>query len=236
VLHNISNNRINLLLPGSTFSNFQVQGCVETLCKYLDNIINNPSEIKYRKIRSSNKVFQEKVVCVRGALEFLEAAGFSKAMLKPDATTESVEEEFWVYAPGEDVEEDGASLTVISLILNNSLLIFPICFYLLLSLQELRDTLQSTTPIRPELDRNIQVLMPAQVVSRKELPADFYALTGEELKREQRIRSEIAERETRLRTKAQRDRDELREQRLYKFCLMRIRFPDGFTLQVNFIN
>ncbi len=98
--------------------------------------------------------------------------------------------------------------------------------------QELRDTLKETTPIRPELDRNLQVLMPAQVSKRRELPPDFYELTGEELKREQKMRSEKVEKELTLRTKAQRDRDEMREQRLYRYAVMRIRFPDGLTLQV----
>lgn len=36
----------------------RVNYCVETLCKYLSNIIDNPSETKYWKIRMSNKVFQ----------------------------------------------------------------------------------------------------------------------------------------------------------------------------------
>ena len=75
--------------------------------------------------------------------------------------------------------------------------------------------------------------MPAQVVQRKELPPEFYTLTPEEIKREQRLRSELLERELTLRTKAQRERDEQREQRLYRYAVIRIRFPDGLTLQVN---
>jgi len=78
--------------------------------------------------------------------------------------------------------------------------------------------------------------MPAQVSKRRELPPDFYELTGDELKREQRMRSELVERELTLRTKAQRERDEMREQRLYRYAVMRIRFPDGLTLQVGFKN
>lgn len=99
-------------------------------------------------------------------------------------------------------------------------------------LQELRDTLRNTTPIRPELDRNIQVLMPAEVKHRKELPPEFYQLTVEEIQKEQRLKTELAERELTLRTKAQREKDELRDQRIYRYCVMRVRFPDGFTLQV----
>lgn len=98
--------------------------------------------------------------------------------------------------------------------------------------QELRDTLKQTTPIRPELDRNLQVLMPVEVKHRKELPPEFYQLTVEDVKREQRLKTEAAERELTLRTKAQRERDEMKEQRSYRYCVMRVRFPDGFTLQV----
>lgn len=36
----------------------RIKVCVDTLCKYLDNIRNDPSEMKYWKIRMSNKVFQ----------------------------------------------------------------------------------------------------------------------------------------------------------------------------------
>lgn len=64
----------------------------------------------------------------------------------------------------------------------------------------------STTPIKPELDRNLQVLLPAQATQRRELPSEFYELTAEELKREQQRRSESLEREQTLRTKAQRER------------------------------
>lgn len=39
-----------------------------------------------------------------------------------------------------------------------------------------------------EIDRNIQVLSPAQASQRIELPSDFYALTPEEFKREKQLR------------------------------------------------
>ena len=45
-------------------------------------------------------------------------------------------------------------------------------------------------------------------------------------------RSELAERESMLRTKAMREREEMRERRKYRYTLIRIRFPDGIVLQV----
>uniref|UniRef100_A0A1B6DSL4 PUB domain-containing protein n=1 Tax=Clastoptera arizonana TaxID=38151 RepID=A0A1B6DSL4_9HEMI len=59
----------------------KVEQCVETLCKYLENIVHNPDEDKYQRIRMSNRIFQEKVVGIEGALEFLSAAGFKQQML-----------------------------------------------------------------------------------------------------------------------------------------------------------
>ncbi|CAG7733419.1 unnamed protein product [Allacma fusca] len=182
----------------------KVQACVETLCKYLDNIIQNPEEQKFQKIKCSNKVFQEKVAHMVGVPQFLQACGFQKQLIKQEG---GEEEEFYVFTLKNDVVS---------------------------ALTELRDTLKTTSPIRPELDRNLQVLMPAQVVHKKELPAEFYTLTPEEIKREQKLRTELLEQQLTLRTKAQRERDELREQRLYRYAVIRIRFPDGFTLQGTF--
>lgn len=46
------------------------------------------------------------------------------------------------------------------------------------------------------------------------------------------IRTEEMEKQMQLRTKAMREKDELREIRKYKFALIRVRFPDGIYLQV----
>ena len=93
---------------------------------------------------------------------------------------------------------------------------------------------------------------PSQKISR-ELPADFFNLTQEEewekfkellncfnffetfqLKAEQQRRTEILEREGILRTKAMREKEEAKAKRRYKYCLIRVRFPDGWVLQGTF--
>ncbi|CAF0984355.1 unnamed protein product [Rotaria sordida] len=48
----------------------------EIICKYFDNIITNPDEEKYRRIRSQNKVYLEKVSPLKYAFELLQASGF----------------------------------------------------------------------------------------------------------------------------------------------------------------
>lgn len=45
--------------------------------------------------------------------------------------------------------------------------------------------MKSEDRIELEIDRNIQVLSPGQAAKRIELPHDFYAISAEELKREQ---------------------------------------------------
>jgi len=77
----------------------QVSACIETLCKYLQNIVANPTEEKYKRIRLSNKVFQEKVACLEGTMEFLTAAGFEQKRLPSGET----EEDFLVFG---DVTEE----------------------------------------------------------------------------------------------------------------------------------
>lgn len=182
----------------------KVQVCVETLCKYLENIISNPDEDKFHRIRMSNRVFQDKVVGIDGALEFLEAAGFNQQTLP----FQDGEEQFLVF--NKDAVEDLETLRV------------------------LVDALRTAEPIGLELDRNMQVLMPSQAAKRSELPPAFYTMTPEEIKREQQLKSERVENSMVLRTKAMREKEEQREMRKYRFALIRIRFPDGILLQGTF--
>ena len=78
----------------------QVEACVDTLCKYLNNIIQNPSESKFHKIKCSNKVFQEKVASLVGVPQFLQAAGFHKQVLPAEGGGEP--EEFYVFTMHEE--------------------------------------------------------------------------------------------------------------------------------------
>ena len=54
----------------------RVQLAVDTLDKYIGNILLHPGEEKFMKIRKSNKAFQERVACLEGTEEFLLDFGF----------------------------------------------------------------------------------------------------------------------------------------------------------------
>lgn len=181
----------------------KVKVCVTTLSTYLENLAKFPSEEKFRKIRKSNKAYQERVASMEGHDLFLAAAGFNSETIDG--------EEFWVF-PSTKLEEPETIET----------------------LQALRDALQSAEPIQATLDRGLRVLLPNQARQQMALPPDFFTLTAEEIKREQQARSEVVERESMLRTKAMREKEELKERRKYRFSLIRVRFPDGLVLQGTF--
>ncbi|XP_076381680.1 GDI interacting protein 3 [Megalopta genalis] len=181
----------------------KIENCVETLSKYLENIINNPEIEKYRRIRMQNKIFQEKVRPIDGAMDFLHAAGFRETTLLHN----DVEEDFLLWSPENcDIE----------------------------NLTMLLDSLKSAETIPLELDRNLQVLMPVQASQKYELPTSFFHITPEELKREQQLRTEAFERSQMLMTKAMREREGKQRLRMYKYSLLRIKFPDNIILQGTF--
>lgn len=96
---------------------------------------------------------------MEGALQVLEAAGFEVKKL-PHADDV---EDFLVY-PEEKIGEAHETLEI------------------------LIDALRNAEPITLELDRNMQVLLPSEAKERCELPAMFFNLTVEEIRREQALR------------------------------------------------
>lgn len=179
---------------------------VDTIAKYLDNIHLHPEEEKYRKIKVQNKVFQERIHCLEGTHEFFEAIGFQKVLLPiPD---QEGPEEFYV--------------------LSEAALAQP------QSLERHKEQLLSAEPVRATLARQRRIFRPSPLASQFDLPTDFFNLTAEEIKREQRLRSEAVERLSVLRTKAMREREEQREMRKYTYTLLRVRLPDGCLLQGTF--
>ncbi|KAF1667496.1 UBX domain-containing protein 6, partial [Aptenodytes patagonicus] len=184
---------------------------VETMAKYLDNIYLHPEEEKYRKIKLQNKVFQERISCLEGIHRFFQAIGFeTKTLPVPGQGKKSKQttEEYYV------LKEE--MLTKLE------------------DLKDYKEQLLSSEPVRAQLDRQLSVFKPSPEAARFELPNDFYNLTAEEIKREQRLRTEAVEKASMLRTRAMREKEEQREMRKYNYTLVRVRFPDGYILQGTF--
>ncbi len=142
---------------------------------------------------------------LNGAAEFLQAAGFERHSLPGP---NEVEEDFFV------MNEDRATNVE--------------------GLKALKEILVNAEPIRPELDRNIRVFHPSARATQIEVPPEFYNITPEELKREQQRKAEAADKLGMLRTKEMREREQMRELRKYRYCLIRTRFPNGVILQGTF--
>uniref|UniRef100_A0A803XYW6 UBX domain-containing protein 6 n=1 Tax=Meleagris gallopavo TaxID=9103 RepID=A0A803XYW6_MELGA len=179
---------------------------VETMAKYLDNIYLHPEEEKYQKIKLQNKVFQERINCLEGIHRFFQSVGFETKTLP---------------VPGQDTTEE----------------YYVLKEEMLTKLEDLKDykeQLLSCEPLRLQLDRQLCVFKPSAEAARFELPNDFYNLTAEEIKREQRLRTEAVEKASMLRTRAMREKEEQREMRKYNYTLLRVRFPDGYLLQGTF--
>ncbi|KAM6294734.1 UBX domain-containing protein 6 [Aegotheles albertisi] len=179
---------------------------VETMAKYLDNIYLHPEEEKYRKIKLQNKVFQERISCLEGIHRFFQAVGFETKTLP---------------VPGQETAEE----------------FYVLKEEMLTKLEDLKDykeQLLSSEPVRAQLDRQLCIFKPSPEAARFELPGDFYNLTAEEIKREQRLRTEAVEKASMLRTRAMREKQEQREMRKYNYTLVRVRFPDGYILQGTF--
>ncbi|KAL5015433.1 hypothetical protein ScPMuIL_009703 [Solemya velum] len=182
----------------------KVRICNETLVKYLDNVIGNSTEDKFRKIRLGNKVFKERVSEMKGTNEFLQACGFQIRSL-----------------PFEDRHEDFYYLED-EYALDKERLV------------NIKEMLLEAHPIIPQLDRALKVFYPSSSASRFEIPEQFFNVTPEELKKEQQRKRDAAEKLGVLRTKAMRERDEQRELRKYRYTLLRIRMPDQVILQGTF--
>lgn len=180
----------------------KTQCCVDVLVRYLDNILQNPEDEKYRKIKQGNKVFQEKVRPIKGAMEFLLSCGFVEKPLPdiPDVFCFVLEE------VNADVLE---------------------------KLLVMKEVLLGAEPCKPTLDRSLKVLQPSLNSETLELPDDFFELSSDEVKRMQIERSDEIERNTQLRTREMREKEK-NPARIYRFTLLRVRFPDGIILQGTF--
>ncbi|PON31919.1 PUG domain containing protein, partial [Trema orientale] len=75
-----------------TDNDARVRRAFQTLLIYVGNVARNPHEEKFRRIRLSNPLFQERVGSLKGGVDFLELCGF-----------ERTEEGEFLYLPQEKV-------------------------------------------------------------------------------------------------------------------------------------
>ncbi|PAV57337.1 hypothetical protein WR25_13734 isoform B [Diploscapter pachys] len=181
--------------------------CIDTIGKYVSNILEHSDDPKYRKIKMSNRAFQEQITACKGGMAFLKTIGFEEKQEAPEGDAEP--EKFLVMS--EDRAQNTSGLV-------NSL-----------------EALKKGQSVPIKLHRNLKIYKvdPSKRLQAPELPQDFFDLGTEELKREQRLREEEVDRLTSLRTQEMRSRDVLRKPS-YKYTLIRVRTPDNFVIEGTF--
>lgn len=128
---------------------------------------------------------QERINCLEGSHEFFEAIGFKKVTLPvPDQGEKAARQvgkgQGWHAGPGDscDAFSEGQEFYV----LGEDARAQP------QNLERHKQQLLGAEPVRATLDRQLRVFRPSALASHFELPSDFFSLTAEEVKREQRLR------------------------------------------------
>ncbi|KAL7149517.1 hypothetical protein ABFS83_05G046100 [Erythranthe nasuta] len=195
-------------------------GSMEVVIRVLRNMVKEPENSKFRKIRLGNPKIKEAIGDVVGAVDLLECIGFE---LKEEGG------EMWLVM--EDFSEER-----LRLVKDGILLLEP----KKKKVEELPSISPAKLeePIKPkEVDRQIQVFFSVSesVAAKIEVPDSFYNLSAEELKRESDARKKKLEDSKLLIPKSYREKQAKAAKKRYKKTLIRIQFPDGVVLQAIFL-
>ncbi|CAH8363527.1 unnamed protein product [Eruca vesicaria subsp. sativa] len=182
---------------------------VDVLLRLLKNIVKEPENGKFRKIRMSNAKIKEAIGDVAGGVEILEFVGF-----------ELKEENDEVWAVMDVPEQDRTQLIneVVGMLEN----------------RKIEMVKKEEVPVVPKkIDREIRVFFSVaeNVASRIEVPDSFYSLSADEIKREADLRrKKIAESQL-LIPRSYKEKQAKAARKRYKRSLIRVQFPDGVVLQ-----
>jgi len=181
-----------------------IEASISTLTTILTNILKEPDNLKYRRIRMANKIITEKLSKVKGAVNFLKAVGFTEEMV-----------------PNESNGEIEPFLTMAE----------PLCPIIQQAVEELSGG--SPVLLKLHRDAKVFFVDPSlRHLPQPYIPQDFFELSAAEVKREQMLKTGEVEKLTTLRTREMREAGSgggKRQQ--YKYTLIRVRFPNSYILQ-----
>ncbi|TKR62514.1 hypothetical protein L596_026458 [Steinernema carpocapsae] len=198
---------VTLLYSRNRAKEEELATAVQTLKNIVSKIRDNPDEAKFRKINMGSAVFKDKINNVRFAKQFLNTVGFVERQAEDGSTTHLIFEQ--------EGDEAVAKLTAAFDQLSIHTKEDDICLKLY------RD------PTVFKIDPNQQFKAP-------DLSKDFFQFTVEEVKRMQQDRSNEVESLSILKTQEMQDREAAGKSTIYKYTLIRVRFPNGYLLQATF--
>ncbi|KAL5052512.1 hypothetical protein RYX36_033194 [Vicia faba] len=200
---------------GSYVSGNPSHGSVDIVLKLLGNIVKDPGNVKFRKIRLSNPKIKEAVAEVSGGVELLGFLGFE---LKEENG------ETWAVMEVPNEEKIGLIKKVI----------------VLLELQFVKDPPVSTTSVQKvadaepkKIDRQVKVFFAVSesIAAKIELPDSFYKRSADEVRRDAELRRKKFEESQLLIPKSLKEKQAKAAKRRYTRTIIRIQFPDGIVLQ-----
>lgn len=199
------------------------EGSVDVVLRLLRNVVKEPENGKFRRVRMSNPKIRENVGEVAGCVELLECIGFQLR-----------EEQGEMWAVMDDVPSEE----------NLALLRRAIS---LLDPRKEEQVSKGDEKIEPEkasevsnepvetkpTDRQTRIFFstPGNVAARIEVPESFYNLSSAELRREAEMRKKKIADSQLLVPKSYREKQAKAAGRRYNKTLLRVQFPDGVVLQ-----
>ncbi|KAF5750127.1 putative Plant UBX domain-containing protein 2 [Tripterygium wilfordii] len=193
---------------------------VGVVIRLLRNIVREPENVKFRKIRMSNPKIREAVGEVVGGIELLEFVGFQ---LREEGG------EMWAAMEVPTEERIGLINKVIPLLEPKKE-----------EEQHKVESSPSASPIGTEelietkkVDRQTRVFfsVPESVAAKIELPDSFYKLSLEEVKREAEMRKKKMAESQLLIPKSLKEKQAKAAKKKYTRTVIRVQFPDGVVLQ-----
>lgn len=206
---------LNIVYTINDCTDEKYKTCMATLTTYLNNIISNPDQEKFRKIRKSNKAFQNRIANFNCGSNLLEIIGFGITMLP---NNEGVNEEYYVF----DIEKYNSNSTP---------------NFVEILAQWVYNFSQDPQRVVFELDNNAQLFYKSPGSSAKlqtDLPADFYNISKAELKNLYSNQEKTREFNSVLMSNETRQKMLAMKSKKYKYCMVRIKFPDELILQGTF--
>ncbi|KAF2534198.1 hypothetical protein F2Q70_00031653 [Brassica cretica] len=191
------------------------ESSVDVLLRLLKNIVKEPENGKFRKIRMSNAKIKEAIGDVAGGVELLELVGFE---LKEE------NDEIWAVmdVPGGDqtqlINEVVGMLEKRKIEMSRKDEVLPV---------------EPVAAAPKKIDREIRVFFSVaeNVASKIEVPDSFYSLSADEIKREADLRrKKIAESQL-LIPRSYKEKQAKAARKRYKRSMIRVQFPDGVVLQ-----
>jgi UBX domain-containing protein 6 len=189
---------------------------IDILLKLLKNIVREPGNVKFRKIRMGNPKIKEAIVDVPGCVELLEIIGFK---LQEEAG------ELWAVMDVPSKEQIAQTETAISFLEPEPKKV---------EATPSQEPAKLDEPVEPKkIDRQVRVFssVSERVAARIELPDSFYKLTVDEVKRDAEMRRKKLADSQLLVPKSLKEKQTKAARKRYTKAVIRVQFPDGVVLQ-----